>query len=92
MNFKEQMQSDITIFFNKEEFAEIATFNGVEISVILDEIEADGGSFSQTIISAKTEDITTITKQSTFTVGSVMYGVVSWDDRAGITQILAQKR
>ena len=95
MNFKDQFVQDIDIFLNSDEFAEEIVFeeSGFEkrVGALVNEVMSENdASISSYFTMAKT-DILNITKNSTILYDGVKYGVVSWADSSGITDVLVQR-
>ncbi len=79
MTFKDAMTKDLPVFFNADEFAEVALFSrsGLNINIMIDtEPDQITGHYA-TFVTAKLTDIQGIKPKDTFTVGSDVYRVVS---------------
>jgi len=95
MTFKEQLISDMAVFFNSGEFADAVTYSpvsgdDVSCSVVVDHdvlIQADGYEVGVatlgTTIDALVADVGTVNRGDTFTIDSTTYTVVRQDANDG---------
>lgn len=95
MNFKTQFQEDIKVFLNLDEFADEIVFEESgftkRINSLLNEIISNNDVATTTYFSVASTDVEKISTSSTITLGDIKYGVISWQEEAGITDILVQR-
>ena len=80
MSFKQMMSDDLDIFYDSDEFAESAYFNGASepITVLpVDDIEVS--SSDHRVISAKVSDVAGIAEGNTFLIDETSYQVSNFD-------------
>lgn len=95
MSFKDQFAADTSVFLNAGEFADQVTFTeagvGVTVNALHNEVVAENEQVMAIYFSIATADIPNITNASTITFNNTTYGVISWRDNAGITDVLVQE-
>ena len=79
MSFKDQLEEDLNVFMNPDEFGDVALFSksGLDINIIIDkDIDTDTGRIIDVVI-AKKSDIEEISVGDTFKVASTTYRCIS---------------
>lgn len=78
MSMKQMMSDDLDIFYDSNDFALSATYNGVDISVLLlDDMEASSNELK--VISAKQSDVSNIAEGDLIVLENVNYTVSNFD-------------
>ena len=75
MSLKQQMNSDLDIFLNSEEFADVITVSGQEYKVIIDK---DGGyeeRYIDTVITCKHEEFKNFLDGQEIIIDSISYKI-----------------
>ena len=75
LTFKDQLEEDVAVFLNPDEFGEEAVYSrtGETINVLLDkEQEAETGRFIDVLL-LKASDVVGLVMGDTFTVGATVY-------------------
>ena len=80
------MDSDIDLFLNTDEFADVATFNGASINILFDKEPAD--TFLLDTVLCKSSDVSAITTSSTFIINGTTYTASSWLAENGMTKVV----
>ena len=78
MSFKNQVEEDLGVFINPDEFAIVARFSrsGLDIDILLDKgMDSETGRIIDLIV-AKKSDIEGIKAGDTFTIGEAIYRTV----------------
>jgi len=97
---KDTIESDIDVVLDLDDFAEIATVEGKQIKVQWDSDrlgELSGHTqfalgLDAVVMYARTEDLPAIRKPGdALMVGVHDWTVISWEDRAGISEIALQR-
>ncbi len=86
MSLKNIIASDIDLFLNVDEFADVATFNGASINVLFDKEPAD--TFLLDTCLCKSSDVSAITTSSTFIINGTTYTASSWLPENGMTKVI----
>ena len=86
MSLKNMMDSDIDLFLNTDEFADVATFNGASINILFDKEPAD--TFLLDTVLCKSSDVSAITTSSTFIINGTTYTASSWLAENGMTKVV----
>ena len=97
MSFKDQLETDLAVFFNTDEYAVDVTYHhsGVTTTVTVQffDDESDMGDSMMRKLIAKVTDVPTISKSGYFLINGDKYGVIDFkpDEQGLIMQILLQK-
>ena len=86
MSLKNMMDSDIDLFLNTDEFADVATFNGASINIHIDKQQSD--TFLLDTVLCKSSDVSAITTSSTFIINGTTYTASSWLAENGMTKVV----
>lgn len=86
MSLKNMIASDIDLFLNVNEFADVATFNGAPINILFDK-EPDE-TFLLDVVICKSSDVASITTSSTFIINGTAYTASSWLAENGMTKVI----
>ena len=86
MSLKDIITSDIDLFLNTDEFADVATFNGASINILFDKEPAD--TFLLDTVLCKSSDVSAITTSSTFIINGTTYTASSWLAENGMTKVV----
>ena len=86
MSLKNMIDSDIDLFLNTDEFADVATFNGASINVLFEKIPDD--SFILDTVLCKSSDVSSITTSSIFIINGFTYTASSWLAENGMTKVV----
>lgn len=86
MSLKNMIASDIDLFLNVDEFADVATFNGASINILFDKEPAD--TFLLDTVLCKSSDVASITTSSIFIINGTTYTASSWLAENGMTKVI----
>lgn len=86
MSLKNMIASDVDLFLNVDEFADVATFNGASINILFDKEPAD--TFLLDTVLCKSSDVSTITTSSIFIINGTTYTASSWLAESGMTKVI----
>jgi len=93
MGFKEQVQADLGIFYNTDEFAVNALYKQNEISVIFEDDE-EVGNTKEKLVSAISADVNGLALGDTFEIETITYEVFNFDfkDNTKLEMLIALKK
>jgi hypothetical protein len=78
MSFKKQLESDIDVFYDTDEFGVTALYNGAEISVIFtDQFEVQ--SEQHKMITVRSVDVPNITLGETLEINGITYTIDNFE-------------
>ena len=79
MNLKEQMEADLDVFTNPDEFGVVAAYNGVEINgQFMEKFDETADTFYK-VFWGKYADLSSVSKGDAITINGTTYGVVDFD-------------
>lgn len=78
--------SDIDTFLGADDFAILGTFEGTEISLLIDKVAEE--NYILDIATCDTSDVKGITTSSVFVIDEITYTASSWVEREGVMEIV----
>lgn len=94
MSFKDSLETDLDVFIDTEEFAVIATVDGLPVNGIYDRpyVDTEEVSGYQPSLTCKTIDVSTVAEDDTVIIDGVNFRISSIEpDGTGITKLKLEK-
>lgn len=87
MTLKSAMASDMTTFFNTDEFADTATVDGVAVNVTFDNEADEAEQALLPVVRCDASLVPSLSASSVVIVKGKTYGVINWFDDNGVAVI-----
>lgn len=79
MNFKAQMEADLDVFTNPDEFGVVATYNGADINGQFMEKFDEAVQTFYKVFWGKYDDLSSVSNGDTIVIDGTTYGVTDFD-------------